>query len=165
MSKTIISDVKLNARPEVPYLGIRVQTPFKGMFKVVSELSNELTRYVEKCNVKSAGHPFLRYHAINMTGEMDIEFGIPIGGEAEGNERITTASLPAGRYTSLVYIGHGLVGNKALLVWAKERNIVLDKWESPQGDCFRSRCEFYLTDPKLEPRKTKWEIEVAIKIA
>ena len=38
-----------------------------------------------------------------------------------------------------------------------------DRWDTEQGDNFRGRYETYLTDPKIEPRKSKWKIEVAIK--
>jgi DNA gyrase inhibitor GyrI len=73
--------------------------------------------------------------------------------------------LPAGRYASVVYIGNGLTGNKTLIEWAKASGILWDRWDDAKGDAFRSRYESYLTDPKLEPRKTKWEVEVAIKLA
>jgi hypothetical protein len=73
--------------------------------------------------------------------------------------------LPAGRYASLVYMGNGLTGNKALIEWAKTNGIAWDRWDDPNGDAFRSRYESYLTDHKVEPRKTRWEVEVAIKLA
>ncbi len=40
-----------------------------------------------------------------------------------------------------------------------------DHWDMEQGDNFRGRYETYLTDPNVEPRKSKWKIEVAIKLA
>ncbi len=40
-----------------------------------------------------------------------------------------------------------------------------DRWDTEQGDNFRGRYETYLTDPNIEPRKSKWKIEVAIKLA
>jgi len=40
-----------------------------------------------------------------------------------------------------------------------------DRWDTEQGDNFRGRYETYLTDPTVEPRKSKWQIEVAIKLA
>ena len=32
------------------------------------------------------------------------------------------------------------------------------------ADNFRGRYETFLTDPKIEPRRSKWQIEVAIKL-
>jgi hypothetical protein len=34
-----------------------------------------------------------------------------------------------------------------------------------KGDAFASRVEFYLTDPDDEPNMSKWQTEVAIKLA
>jgi hypothetical protein len=81
-----------------------------------------------------------------------------------GDNRISAGLLPAGQYASLVYSGSGLAGNKVLLEWEKANHIVWDRWNDSRGDAFRSRYETFLIDPKVEPRKTKWEIEVAIKL-
>jgi len=35
----------------------------------------------------------------------------------------------------------------------------------PEADRFACRYEAYLTDPKLEPRKKQWKIELACKLA
>ena len=162
---TTVSEPKIDDRPEKPYMGIRTQTPMKGMFKVVDKLRKELSAWLAQQGVEPAGPPFLRYHVIDMAGEMDIEYGIPVETALPGDERVAAGVLPAGRYASVIYIGHGLTGNKALIEWAKANGIAWDRWDDEKGDAFRSRCETYLTDPKVEPRKTKWEIEVAIKLA
>lgn len=73
--------------------------------------------------------------------------------------------LPAGRYASLIYTGSGMAGNKALIGWAKENGIAWDRWDEPAGDAFHCRYETYLTDYRIEHRKTRWEIELAIKLA
>lgn len=162
---TTVSDPKIDYRTEVPYLGIRTQTPFKEMFKVVDKLFKELSAWAGEQGVEPAGPPFLRFHVIDMAGEMDVEVGMPVEPARPGDGRITPGVLPAGHYASVVYVGHGLTGNKTLIEWAKANGIAWDRWEDEKGDAFRARCETYLTDPKIEPRKTKWEIEVAIKLA
>jgi effector-binding domain-containing protein len=146
-------------------MGIRTQTPMKGMSKVVGKLFKEMNAWVKQQDVKPAGPPFLRFHIIDMEGEMDIEVGTPVAAALAGNGRVSAEVIPAGRYASLVYIGSGYSGNKALVDWAKANGIAWDRWDDAKGDAFRSRYESYLTDPKIEPRKTKWEIEVAIKLA
>lgn len=162
---TIIREPNVDQYAEQPYLGIRVQTPMKGMFTVVAQLRKELSGWVKQNQINPAGAPFLRYHVIDMAGEMDIEVGFPIIAPLLGDERVKAGLLPAGRYANLVYTGHGLTGNKTLLVWIKEQGLTLDRWEDPRGDAFRARYERYLTDPAVEPRKTKWEIELAMKLA
>jgi effector-binding domain-containing protein len=73
--------------------------------------------------------------------------------------------LPAGRYASLIYSGGGISANRALIEWVRAQGMDFDRWDTEQGDNFRGRYETYLTDPKVEPRKSRWQIEVAIKLA
>jgi effector-binding domain-containing protein len=136
----------------------------KGMSKVVTQLSKDLAAWMKQQQQKPAGPPFLRFHVIDMAGDMDIEFGVPVAAALPDDGRVKASVLPAGRYASLVYIGHGLTGNKALIEWARANGLAWDRWDDPNGDAFRSRYEAYLTDPAIEPRKTKWEVEVAIKL-
>jgi hypothetical protein len=77
---------------------------------------------------------------------------------------VYTGVLPAGCYASLIYTGSGYSGNKTLVEWAKANGIAWDRWDDAKGDAFRSLYESHLTDPKIEPRKTKWQVEVAIKL-
>jgi effector-binding domain-containing protein len=162
---TTISEVRIDERPEKPYMGIRTQTPFKGMFAVVDRLRKELSTWLKEMGVEPAGPPFLRYHVIDMAGEMDVSYGVPVAEAMPDDGQVAADVLPAGRYASLIYMGHGLVGNKALLGWALDNDIPWDRWEDEKGDAFRARTETYLTDRQVEPRKTKWDIELAIKLA
>ncbi len=155
--------IKIDQRPERPYLGIRVQAPFRGMFKVVGQAKKELERWLKQRKLTPSGPFFLRYHIIDMKGDMDIEYGV-FGVDDPGEGRVVPGRMPAGRYASLIYTGGGYQGNRALVEWAKANGIAWDRWDDPQGDAFRCRYETFLTDPKTEPRKTKWEIEVAIKL-
>jgi effector-binding domain-containing protein len=164
-NKNIIGEPKIDYHPEKLYMGIRTQTPFKGMFGVVTKLFKEMNAWIKQHEVELAGPPFLRYHVIDMQGEMDIEVCFPVESVLPSDQRVSVGVLPAGRYASLIYTNSGLAGNKALISWILDNNILMDKWDDAKGDAFRSRYEAYLTDPKIEPRKTKWEIEVAIKLA
>jgi effector-binding domain-containing protein len=162
---TTVTQTKIDHRQEHHTVGIRTQVPMKGMFKVVEQLSKELNRWKEQHKVEAAGPRFLRYYVIDMEGEMDIEVGFPVAEFQSGDERVKPGMLPAGKYASVVYIGNGYTGNKTLVEWAKAKGIAWDRWDNDKGDTFRSRYESFLTDPKDEHRKTKWEIEVAIKLA
>ena len=160
------SEPVIEEKPEVPYLGIRIQTPFEGMFKQVGIIQKELERWFKAQGITPNGSPLLRYHVIDMKGEMDIEYGIPVEASltSRADGRVTASVLPAGRYASLIYTGSGLQGNGALSRWIQINHIPSDRWDTDQGDNFRCRYEMFLTDPKVEPRKTKWDIEVAIKL-
>jgi effector-binding domain-containing protein len=161
---TIVSEPRIDERTEQPYMGIRAQVPMTGMGKVVTKLFKEINAWAKQQGLEFVGPPFLRFHVIDMSGEMDVEVGIPVSAAMQDNGRVHAGVLPAGRYASLIYTGSGYAGNKALVEWAKANGIAWDRWDDPKGDAFRSRYEAYLTDPKIEPRKTKWQVEVAIKL-
>lgn len=162
---TTVTEPRIDDRLEQPYLGIRAQVPMSALSKNVSKLLKEINSYVKKNHITPAGPPFLRYYVIDMAGEMDIEVGILAAVHLPEDGIVRNGIIPAGRYASLIYTGSGLTGNKTLLDWAHARGLRWDRWQESKGLAFRSRYETYLTDSKIEPRKTKWQIEVAIKLA
>ena len=52
-----------------------------------------------------------------------------------------------------------------MIEWVRSQSMDFAHRDTEQGDNFRGRYETYLTDPTVEPRKSKWQIEVAIKLA
>jgi effector-binding domain-containing protein len=146
-------------------MGIRTIAPFKGMSKVVVRMSKELNAWVDEHKVKTAGPPFLRFHVIDMRGFMDISFAVPVRKALPDDGEVKAGELPAGRYASLIYSGGGISANRALIEWVRAKSLDFDRWDTEQGDNFRGRYESYLTDPRVEPRKSRWKIEVAIKLA
>lgn len=159
----MIGKPHIEDRPEQPYMGIRIQIPMKGMDKVIQRLHKEVSAWMKKRRVEPAGLPFVRYLVIDTKAEVDIEVGFPVEKLLAGDNRISVGVLPAGRYASLIYSGSA--GNRALIEWAKANSIAWDRWNDSRGEAFRSRYETYLTDPEMESRKTKWDIELAIKLA
>jgi effector-binding domain-containing protein len=162
---TTIGKPKIDARPKQTYMGIRTIAPFKGMSKVIDRISKELNTWVNEHKVKTSGPPFLRYHVIDMRGFMDISFCVPVRKALPDDGDVKADELPAGRYASLIYSGGGISGNRALIEWVRAKGMDFDRWDTEQGDNFRGRYEIFLTDPEVEPRKSKWKIEVAIKLA
>ena len=162
---TTIGKPRIDKRPERTYMGIRTLAPFKGMSKVIDKISRELNTWVAENKIKTSGPPFLRYHVIDMRGSMDISFCVPVRKALPDDGEIKAGVLPAGRYASLIYSGGGISGNRALIEWVRARGLDFDRWDTDQGDNFRGRYETYLTDPEVEPRKSRWQIEVAIKLA
>lgn len=160
----MIGNPKIDYREEKHYVGIRTVAPFKGMFAVVDTLLKELRTWVKQQNIADEGPFFLRYHVIDMNGPMDIEVGFMVAQPLPGDGRVKPGLLPAGHYANLIYTGSGLAGNKALITWAKGNGYAWDRWDDPAGDGFRCRYEAYLTDYRVEPRKKRWEIDLAIKI-
>jgi len=162
---TTIGKPKIEKRPKITYMGIRTIAPFKGMSKEIGRIANELNKWVAENKIKTAGPPFLRYHVIDMRGFMDIAFCVPVKKILPDNGNVKADVIPAGLYASLIYSGGGISGNRALIKWVRVQGMDFDRWDTDQGDNFSGRYETFLTDPKIEPRKSRWQIEVAIKLA
>jgi len=162
----MISKPKLEDRTEQPYIGMRTQVPISKIKQIIPQFLGELFGWLGKHSIAPAGAPFIRYHVIDMAGSMDVELGVPVAAGVQGDDRIARGVIPSGRYASLVYSGvTGITANKKLLEWAARNNIKWDRWDDPNGDAFRSRVEYFLTDPAEQPDRKKWETEVAIKLA
>jgi effector-binding domain-containing protein len=162
----MITKPKLEDRAEQPYVGIRTQVRSSQFKKIIPQFLGELFGWLDKQGTTPVGAPFMRYHVINMAGNMDVELGVPVATAIQGDGRIAAGVIPAGRYASLVYSGvTGIAGNKALIEWANKNDVKWDRWDDANGDAFRSRVECFLTDPAEEPDRKKWETEVAIKVA
>ena len=146
-------------------MGIRFIAPFKGMSKEIGKTAKELNTWVDENKIKTVGPPFLRYHVIDMRGHMDLSFCVPVKEALPNDGNVKADIMPAGKYASLIYSGGGISGNRALIEWVRGQGLDFDRWDTKQGDNFAGRYETYLTDPKVEPRKSKWQIEVAIKLA
>ena len=162
---TTIGKPKIDKRPKLSYMGIRTIAPFKGMSKEVDRISKELNTWVAEKKVKPSSPPFLRFHVIDMRRYMDISFCVPVRKALPDDGHVKADVVPAGRFASLIYSGGGISANRALIEWVRAQGLDFDRWDTEQGDNFRGRYETYLTDPKVEPRKSKWKIEVAIKLA
>ncbi|TCO20448.1 GyrI-like small molecule binding protein [Kribbella steppae] len=152
-------------RPEQDYLGIRVVTPFRGMLSTRNELIDALSAWLLDQGIDDVGLFFLRLHVIDMSGPMDMEVGVVTPGPLAGDGRVQPATLLAGRYATLTYRNHSLRANRALIEWAAAEGIAFDRWDVAEGDHFACRYEAFRTDPRTEPRKTKWEVELNFRIA
>lgn len=162
-----ITEPKVDERVEQPYMGIRTQVPHTAFPEIIPQYIDELFAWLGNHGAKPAGPPLMRYHVINMEGNMDVELGIPVAQALPGDGHIASSVLPSGRYASLIYTGvmNGIAGNGALIDWAEEHHIKWDRWDDANGDAFRSRVEFFLTGPEDDPDPANWETEVAIRLA
>lgn len=120
----------------------------------------ELVSWLQATGVEPTGPFFLRLHVVDMAGFMDIE--VCVHADAAGDARVTAGELPAGRYAVLSYRSTSLAANRMLHEWVEEQGLTYDARETAAGDAFAGRCESYLTDPRTEPRKTRWVVELAI---
>jgi effector-binding domain-containing protein len=164
VSVELIDGPSIVIKPDRYYLGIRLVTPFRGMFAVRDRMMEELYSWVDERAIVY-GHTFFRLHVVDMDGPMDVEVGVITDEAVQAQGRIRTGVLPAGRYAALTYINHGRRANGALRNWAQQQGLTLDCVTDPEGERFGCRYEAYLTDPRSERMKTRWCTELAIRLA
>ena len=134
------------------------------MFAQTDKLFKELRLWVNAQDFADQGPYFLRYHVIDMKGLMDVEAGFVVTIQQIRDERVNSGVLPAGRYAHLTYSRYALRGNQALSLWVKEQKLEADREDTSNGEAFGCRYEAYLTDYRTEPRKTKWHVDLAIRL-
>ena len=154
----------IDRRAARQYVGLRIITPFEGMFAQTDKLFKELRQWVDTEGLAEQGPYFLRYHVIDMKGLMDVEAGFFVKSQPTGDGRVKGGVLPAGRYAHLTYSRYALRGNQALSIWVQEKKLEVDREMTSKGEAFVCRYEAYLTDYRSEPRKTKWQVDLAFKL-
>src|SRR6266540_4121348 len=164
-AENIIGPTSIVDKPERPYLGIRFETPFNGMFALVTKALKELRKWSKENSLSHEGLYFVRYYHCDMKSIMDVEVGLITNSGLVGQGRIKPDSLPKGRYATLVYRGNGLRGNQALMKWGTDHGITFDPLVAGEVESYTCRYEAYLTDYRTVPRKLLWDVELSIKIA
>jgi effector-binding domain-containing protein len=164
-AENIIGPASIVDKPERPYLGIRFETPFGGMFAVITKALKELRKWSRDNALSEEGPYFVRYYHCDMTDIMDVEVGLMTNSTHPGQGRVKPGSLPKGKYATLVYKGNGLRGNQALMKWARDNGVKFDPIDASLAESYVCRYEAYLTDYRVESRKLLWDVEMSIKIA
>jgi effector-binding domain-containing protein len=164
----LLTEPRIVERDEQPYMGIRTSVTMPEISGFIDASFPLVFAHLETNSIQPAGPPFVRYHLIDMDGQLDIEVGVPVASAISGDDRVSAGVLPAGRYGALTYTGpyDGLIdANEALQQWAERQGLRWAMSETEAGDRFASRVEVYLTDPANEPGPQKWETEVAYLLA
>ncbi len=156
----LIAGPTIERRPALPYLGIGVVAPFRGMLAVRDRLWTELFAWLDVHGVGQHGPAFMRLNVIDMRGPMDIEVGVLTPEGAPVGERVHSGALPAGEYATLSYRDHSIRANVALINWTAGQGREFDSTNDPHGERFACRYELNLTHPRAEPRKKRWIVQL-----
>jgi len=71
----IVESARAGERAEIPYVGSRVVTPFRGMLATRDRLLTEVRAGIKETGIETVGYGFLRLQVIYMEGPMDLEAG------------------------------------------------------------------------------------------
>ena len=160
-------DYSIAERAAVPYAAIRGTATMADLAPVMLPLAGELFHWLGQRGLMPAGPLFWRYLVIDMEHELIVEVGVPLASHEVGDERVTTGTLPAGRYATVVHTGHpdGLMAaTGALLAWGDQQGVQWDKTDADGAEHWACRLENYLSDPAEEPDMDRWRTELAFKL-
>ncbi|GLF97520.1 GyrI-like domain-containing protein [Streptomyces yaizuensis] len=153
---------------ERPYASIRDSVRMDA-FDTIAHRFGELVTWVTTQGSALAGAPFFRFHTVDLTGESDVEAGVPVTTLPPPEGDIRTGTLPGGRYATLRFTGHPdqlFDVADELRTWAARQGLAWDLTETPDGvEHWGCRLESYLTDPRVEPDPNKWETELSFRLA
>ena len=164
-----MSTFRIETRPATPTAGI-TETVTMTQFAKIADRIPEIAGWIVAHGSRPVGAPYFRYHVIDMEAELVVEAGFRVPDDAALTSAgdVTVGIVPAGRYVTTVHRGHpdeliDVTGE--LLSWAAAEGLAFDQHGTDAGDAWAGRFEFYLTDPAEEPDMSRWEVELAFKLA
>jgi effector-binding domain-containing protein len=163
----------MSAAPEIvtraaqPYAAVRARVTMAELSGLGARFG-EVFAWLGARRLTPAGAPFFRYNVIDMARELEIDAGVPVAAAVDGDGKVVSGVLPAGRYATLTHVGHpselyGITGT--LLDWAAGQGLTWDMSPGEKGERWGARLETYLTDPSEEPDMSKWVTELAFRLA
>jgi DNA gyrase inhibitor GyrI len=159
---------EITHRAAQPYAGISAWVTMAAVGSVADRIP-EIFGWLGARGIAPAGPPFFRYHVIDMERQLLVEAGVPVASAvAEDDGIICGGILPAGRFAVMTHTGapQTLMGaTAALLGWADARELAWDVSQTDAGEKWGCRLESYLTDPAEQPDTSKWQTELAFRLA
>lgn len=156
-------------RPDQPYVAVAARVAMKDMVPVVDAAFGTLHRWLGANGVEVTGPAFFRYRLIDMDGEMEIEFAMPVAATADiSDDAVTAGTLPAGRYAQVTWTGpyHHLMDVNAVLVgWGQEKGLRWDMDAAGERPRFAWRIEVYENHPGEVADASELVTTVAIRLA
>lgn len=157
----------IETRAEQPYVAIRARVTMAGISGLADRFG-EVFGWLGAHGLAPTGAPFFRYNVIDMARELEIDAGVPVPPGVVGDGGLISDVLPAGRYATVTHTGPytGLESaTGAMLQWAGEQGLRWDMTPDEGGERWGGRLEIYLTDPSQEPDMSKWETQLAFRLA
>lgn len=153
----------IETRIDQPYAAIPVSVSMGELGTVVPPLTGQVFGWLTDRGVPPAGPPFWRYVVVDMEAKLELEAGVPVASQVEGDDQVRTGLLPAGRYATVVHTGHPdtlVTATRDLLDWAAERGF---DWDA-DGNTWGCRLEEYLSDPDEVPDMNEWQTRLAFRL-
>ncbi len=161
-----MSSYQVVQRGAVPYAAIPIAVPMERLASA-GPLIGAVFDWLAQQHVVPAGPPFWKYNVIDMAGQLELEVGVATETPATADDQVSVGELPAGRYLETTYHGHPDALRQAtsdLLAYADSEGLIFEKADSPTGERWAARLEYYLTDPDDQPDMTQWDTTLSFKL-
>ncbi|WP_319591912.1 SRPBCC family protein [uncultured Draconibacterium sp.] len=148
--------ILLDTVDEMQYAGIRETVPFIEVSREMSVMYGEISKFLAQNEIEMAGMPFALYHLMDEEN-IDLECGIPIDANVEGNRTVKVATFPMTACACLDFYGD--YSN------LQEGHTAVQKWLETHGFNLASApMEIYLTDPQQEPDPANWVTRICYPV-
>lgn len=158
---------EIATRAEQPYVAVRARVTMAELGGLGGRFG-EVFGWLGAHGRAPAGAPFFKYNVIDMERELEVEAGVPVAAAVDGDDHVVSGVLPAGRYATLTHVGHPselMEVTRELLDWAAGQDLRWDMSPADGGERWGCRLEIYLTDPSQEPDMSKWQTQLAFRLA
>ena len=162
------TDPKIIYRPEVYTAGIRMQVPIP-FGKYLTPAWRKTEKWLDARGVQGFGPAIIRYHTTDMEKLLEIDVAFITPTLLQGDDKITTGTLPAGDYAVLdhygSYKGKGVyLANVKIIEWAKANQIRWDVEQRGGEEWWAGRVEWYWNDPAKDPDPQNYRTELTFKV-
>ena len=153
-------------RDAVPYAAIATTVTMDDL-ATAGALNGVVFAWLARRDIAPAGPPFWKYNVIDMASRLELEVGVATATPVIPDDQVTAGELPPGHYLETTFHGHpdGLRQATAdLLAYADAEGLTFDRSDSPAGDRWVARLEYYLNDPDDQPDMTQWDTILSFKL-
>ncbi|WP_119695817.1 GyrI-like domain-containing protein [Microbacterium halotolerans] len=155
-------------RAERPWVGVRMTGELAHWDRVNAHVPKLYAALAAAGGIPEGG-PIYQYHRLKTAADpMDITVSVPVPACMEIGDGFETGIIPSGRYlVARPAGGPDVLGtvHGEMWQWAAVQGLELAVDERADGIHWRGRTEQFLTDPAMEPDRSKWAIEVAYLLA
>jgi effector-binding domain-containing protein len=158
---------EITQRAPQPYAGISTWVTHAALGSVADHIP-EIFGWLGARGIAPVGPPFFRYQVIDMERQLLVEVGVPVASAIEDDGELRGGILPAGRFAVMTHTGAPetlAAATSELLEWAAARDLAWDVSDTDAGEKWGCRLENYLTDPAEQPDMSKWQTELAFRLA
>lgn len=159
----MLSEPTIVEKPAQPYAAIALTVAQPEVAQKAPPLIGDVFDWIAEQGGQGAGPVFFNYVNFLPGGRMEMHVGVPTATLMQGDERVVTGTLPAGRYAAATLTGpydELYRANGALHQWGRAHGHTFSGEEKDGSLLGATRLEIYHSDPDVIPPVT----EVAFRI-